>query len=120
MHSVITYSSVMIYSLLGCRVWLSLFSVPVGVCSCVAFAASAVFCVGLRCWVGLFPACASRFPASFPPPSFVSPLRLFVTLTAWVSSCAHLELPALPLGRTTLEVRIISQFGCYIQHQLFL
>jgi hypothetical protein len=27
----------------------------------------------------LFPACASRFPASFPPPSFVSPLRVFVT-----------------------------------------
>jgi hypothetical protein len=32
-------------------------------------------------WVArsaLFPACASRFPASYPPPSFVSPLRLFV------------------------------------------
>jgi hypothetical protein len=27
----------------------------------------------------LFPACASPFPASFPPPSFVFPLRLFVT-----------------------------------------
>jgi hypothetical protein len=26
-----------------CRVWLFLFSVPVGLCSCVAFAASAVF-----------------------------------------------------------------------------
>jgi hypothetical protein len=33
-------------------------------------------------WVArsaLFRVCASRFPASFPPPSFVSPLRLFVT-----------------------------------------
>jgi hypothetical protein len=33
-------------------------------------------------WVAksaLFPACASRFPAFFPPPSFVSPLRPFVT-----------------------------------------
>jgi hypothetical protein len=29
----------------------------------------------------LFPACASRFPASFPPPSFVSPLRLLVALS---------------------------------------
>jgi hypothetical protein len=40
-----------------------------------------VHCAGMCCtrmrFLGL--ACASRFPASFPPPSFVSPLRLFVT-----------------------------------------
>jgi hypothetical protein len=34
----------------------------------------------------LFPACASRFPAFCPPPSFASPLRVFVTLhlTHWL------------------------------------
>jgi hypothetical protein len=35
-----------------CCVWSFLFVVPVGLCSCVAFAASAAFCVGLCCGVG--------------------------------------------------------------------
>jgi hypothetical protein len=64
---------------LACAVWLflSLFRL---VCASVLLLlpplSSASACVA---GPAMFPPCASRFPASFPPPSFVCPLRLFVT-----------------------------------------
>jgi hypothetical protein len=62
-----------------CRVRLFLFSVPVGLCSCVAFAASAVFCFSLRCWVGSVSCVCLSVSCFLSSPFLRSPLRLFAT-----------------------------------------
>jgi hypothetical protein len=64
-----------------CRVWLLLLSFPVGLCSCAASAASAVFCVGLCCWVGSAP-----FEASLVAWGRLSYPSLSIILFVWCLS----------------------------------
>jgi hypothetical protein len=71
---------------------LLLFSLPVGLCSCAASSAPAVFCVGLCCWVASVPyVCCSRFPACFPATSSLSRLHLFVTQATPQSNTGHCQ-----------------------------
>jgi hypothetical protein len=68
-------------------------------------------CSASACVAGsaLFPACASRFPASFLPPSFVSPLCLFITHTHLsqpdMSGCSAQVVESLPADQAMEVIR---------------